>query len=473
MQEKEFMTEKNDLQHSKIFKDMREELELLKKKHTNPEQLDEFYKLYERFIKTKNTKIEWEDIEPPKGKLIDYKDLNECKEKSHDLLSKLVVLKLNGGLGTTMGCVGPKTAIKVREGENFIDLIVRQLKHLNVTYNCDVPLVLMNSFNTDVRTKKLTRHYDNIRTFNQSMFPRISAENFMPISDENQLYYPPGHGDLFYSIEKSGMLDELLKEGKKYLFVSNGDNLAATVDLKILEYFAENDLDFCMEVTKKTRADIKGGTLINYKNVLTLLEIAQVPSHKKSEFTSVRKFKIFNTNSLWINLESLKSVMKQNFELDIIQNKKVVNDEVVIQLETALGSSIKYFEKNCGIVVPRSRFLPIKTCSDLFLLQSNLYTELNGVLTMNKLRTAEKEPIVKLLGKNFNKVQEFENSFSGIPDIVDLDILTVSGNVTFGKNVVLRGIVIICASEGSQINIPDGAVLEDKILFGNLPITDV
>jgi UTP--glucose-1-phosphate uridylyltransferase len=60
----------------------------------------------------------------------------------------------------------------------------------------------------------------------------------------------------------------------------------------------------------------------------------------------------------------------------------------------------------------------------------------------------------------------------GIPDLVELDYLTVSGNVTFGRNVSLRGKVIIIANQGEQIDIPAGAVLENKIVSGNLRILD-
>lgn len=449
---------------------MRDELEKLKETHPNPAELDEFYGLYERFLRTRNDKIDWEKIEPPRGKLVQYAELEEPGDASR-LLSKLAVLKLNGGLGTTMGCTGPKSGIKIRENMNFIDIVVRQLEHLNGAHGCAVPLVLMNSFNTDERTRKLTRNYDSIRTFTQSMFPRISAENLMPI--DAQMYYPPGHGDVFYSLERSGMLDELLREGKEYLFVSNVDNLAATVDLRILRHFAEERLDFCMEVTEKTRADVKGGTLIHYEGMLALLEIAQVPAGKKSEFTSIKKFRIFNTNSAWISLRALKARAGQRMDLDIIQNRKTVGGEVVIQLETALGAAVKHFENNCGVVVPRSRFMPVKTCSDLFLLESNLYVEKNGALAVNERRVSAQQPTVKLLGENFATIDAYREAFAGIPDIADLDMLTVSGNVTFGKNVVLKGTVIVCAYEGCRINVPDGSVLEDKILAGSLSITDV
>lgn len=448
-----------------IIDAMQKELATLKATHPNEEDLDEFLKIYKIFIKTRSDKINWQKIEPPEGKLFQYDDLKDNAD-AQNLLSKLAVLKLNGGLGTTMGCDGPKSSIRIKNGMYFLDIVIRQLNHLNTKYDCDVPLVLMNSFNTEAKTRKMTKNYKNIKTFNQSMFPRISVENLLPI--ETEVFYPPGHGDIYYSMTKSGMLDELLKEGKEYLFVSNIDNLAATVDLKILNFIIEEKIDFCMEVTEKTRADIKGGTLVNYNKKLTLLEIAQVPGNKKTEFTSVRKFKIFNTNSAWIDLQALKK-MQDKMELDLIQNKKVVHGETVIQLETALGAAVKYFDNNCGIVVPRSRFLPVKTCSDLFLLESNLYTEKNGFLEINPARISKQQPIVKLIGANFQKIRDFENKFAEIPDIVNLDILTVVGNVTFGEGVVLEGTVIINATVGGEINIADGSVIEDKIICGSLP----
>ena len=59
---------------------------------------------------------------------------------------------------------------------------------------------------------------------------------------------PPGHGDIYPSLLGSNFLDSLLKEGIKYLFVSNSDNLGATLDLDLLAYFAGSGKSFLMEV---------------------------------------------------------------------------------------------------------------------------------------------------------------------------------------------------------------------------------
>lgn len=62
---------------------------------------------------------------------------------------------------------------------------------------------------------------------------------------------PPGHGDVYPSLLGSGFLDRLLSKGIKYLFVSNSDNLGATLDVDLLAYFAKTDKAFLMEVCRQ------------------------------------------------------------------------------------------------------------------------------------------------------------------------------------------------------------------------------
>ncbi|GFX71630.1 UTP--glucose-1-phosphate uridylyltransferase [Trichonephila clavipes] len=144
----------------------------------------------------------------------------------------------------------------------------------------------------------------------------------------------------------------------------------------------------------------------------------------------------------------------------------------VIQLETAAGAAMKDFNGAIGIIVPRSRFLPVKKTSDLLLVKSNLYSMQNGYLVMSPLRAFPTVPLVKLGDNHFAKVQEFLRRFASIPDMLELDHLTVSGDVTFGRNVSLKGTVIIIANHGDRIDIPPGSILENKIVSGNLRILD-
>jgi len=208
-------------------------------------------------------------------KIVSYKNISLNQKNNatiRNCLNKLVVIKLNGGLGTSMGCKGPKSTISVRDDLTFLDLIIRQLENINLTYGANVPLVLMNSFNTDDETKKLINKYNHIKvkiyTFNQSRYPRVDKETLLPIAktlsnnSDLEAWYPPGHGDIYESLHNSGLLKMFIDEGKEYMFVSNSDNLGATVDLNILDFLLnppnENKSpEFVMEVTDKTRADVK------------------------------------------------------------------------------------------------------------------------------------------------------------------------------------------------------------------------
>ncbi|NWS97911.1 UGPA uridylyltransferase, partial [Mionectes macconnelli] len=458
--------------------------------HTKKD-LEGFKKLFHRFLQEKGPSVDWGKIQrPPEDSIQPYEKIKArgLPDNIASVLNKLVVVKLNGGLGTSMGCKGPKSLIGVRNENTFLDLTVQQIEHLNKSYNTDVPLVLMNSFNTDDDTKKILQKYSHSRvkiyTFNQSRYPRINKETLLPIakdvsySGENtECWYPPGHGDIYASFYNSGLLDNLIAEGKEYIFVSNIDNLGATVDLYILNHLMNppngKRCEFVMEVTNKTRADVKGGTLTQYENKLRLVEIAQVPKAHVDEFKSVSKFKIFNTNNLWIALSAIKRLQEKNaIDMEIIVNPKTLDGGLnVIQLETAVGAAIKSFENSLGINVPRSRFLPVKTTSDLLLVMSNLYSLNAGSLTMSEKREFPTVPLVKL-GSSFTKVQDYLRRFESIPDMLELDHLTVSGDVTFGKNVSLKGTVIIIANHGDRIDIPAGALLENKIVSGNLRILD-
>ncbi|KAL3217975.1 hypothetical protein MRX96_031890 [Rhipicephalus microplus] len=283
-----------------------------------------------------------------------------------------------------------KSVIPVRNDLTFLDMTVQQIEYLNKTYNANMPLVLMNSFNTDDDTSKVLRKYKGFKvkiyTFLQSRYPRINKETLMPIVTSMSMpcdegFYPPGHGDFYASFCQSGLMDHFLTEGREYCFISNIDNLGATVDLNILKMLLSTSgsqaPDFVMEVTDKTRADVKGGTLIQYENKLRLLEIAQVPKEHVDEFKSVKKFNqvehsfshvllyvlhagIFNTNNLWMKLSSIGQLVETGgIDMEVIVNNKTLDSGInIIQLETAAGAAMKDFQNAIGINVPRSRFPP-------------------------------------------------------------------------------------------------------------------
>jgi len=213
--------------------------------------------------------------------------------------------------------------------------------------------------------------------------------------------------------------------------------------------------------------------LVGCERGVKLLELAQVPKENVGEFKSIGKFKIFNTNNLWVRLDALeKKLAKNELNMDIIPNVKKVGEQPVLQLEQAAGAAIGCFAKSIGINVPRRRFLPVKGTADLLMLQSNLYTlGTDGSLTMSPARPYTTSPIITL-GPCMQKVGEYNDHIGSSVNILELDRLTVFGNVKVGRNVTLKGTVIIVAPS-DEIVIPDNTELENKIVTATGVFKDI
>jgi UTP--glucose-1-phosphate uridylyltransferase len=399
-------------------------------------QCEQFLQMLEH-VQDKSSKVKgWSSIHSPDD-LVGYDSL---EEPSFNNYSRLVIGKLNGGLGTSMGCTGPKSLIKVRGEKTFMDLIVEQVSQLNAKWNKDIPLLLMNSFYTDKETAAFLDSCEvPVISFKQNMFPRIDAESFLPLNPDEYGWYPPGHGDFYTCMEQQGILRRLIEQGKDILFMSNADNLGAVADSKILDHMIEKKIPFLIEVTPKTPADVKGGTLYEQEGRLKLLEIAQVPDEYIDEFCSKKKFSVFNTNNIWINLVNLEEKMQEGpLNLNVIVNRKTIQGKPVVQLETAIGSALDCFAGAVGLCVLRDRFMPVKKTEDLLLAQSNIFNLNDGSLVRNKERKISSLPIITFRD-TLQQVDAFQNCFSTIPDLLELESLDIAGQVRFEGIAFLKG----------------------------------
>lgn len=406
-------------------------------------QREQFEQMLKQF-RDRPSKIEdWSSIRSPNNSMqVDYRSLDDSSNCGENF-SRLVIGKLNGGLGTSMGCSGPKSLIKVRGEKSFLEMIFQQIGELNSNWNSDIPLLLMNSFYTDNEIRKFIHNCDiSITSFKQNMFPRLHAETLQPLTPEEfgeLAWYPPGHGDFYSCLEQQGILRSLIERGKDILFVSNADNLGAVADPKILNHMIKKKIPFLIEVTPKTPADVKGGTLYEQEGKLRLLEIAQVPKEHIDDFCSQEKFSVFNTNNIWINLIALEERLSEGpLNLNVIANKKLISEKPVLQLETAIGSALDCFDGAVGLCVPRDRFLPVKKTEDLLLVRSNIFDVEGGKLIRNTQRKNLDLPSIKF-GSPLNLVDEFEKCFSIIPDLLELESLEVSGQVKFAGMAILKG----------------------------------
>jgi UDP-N-acetylglucosamine pyrophosphorylase len=401
------------------------------------------------------------------------------------LLQQLAVIKLNGGLGTSMGLDRAKSLIRVKGEDTFLDFIAKQILHLRHKGGSGPAFYLMNSFATrEDSLRHLARYADlpddeKQLDFLQNKVPKLDPATLVPVEwpgDPELEWCPPGHGDIYPALVGSGLMRLLLRRGIKYLFVSNADNLGATVDLRLAAYFAESNLSFLMEVAERTEADKKGGHLARRRSDgrFILRESVQCSKEDASLFQDVDRHRFFNTNNLWIQLEHLESELNKSggaLNLPLIKNQKNVDPRdpqspVVLQLESAMGAAIECFKASGAIVVPRTRFSPVKTTSDLLALRSDAYcVRKDFSLALAESRRGE-PPLITLDASHYKLIADFEKHFTGgSPSLIECESMKVDGNIDFAPGVVCRGRLEFFNPGPEPKRVPEGTFWDQRIEF--------
>ena len=434
-----------------------------------------FASAYERLVGGESAMLPSAELEPA-GEVDRLEDLPDADAGA--VLDRVAVIKLNGGLATSMGLRSPKALVEAREGHSFLDLIIGQTLVLRVRYGVRLPLILMDSQATREETLRALESHPELDVglrldFLQSMVPKLDAEKLEPISwpSERSLEWnPPGHGDVYSALRGSGLLDQLLDEGYRYAMISNADNLGATTDARIPAHMERSEISFLMEVVLGTEADRKGGHIARRRSdgQLVLRETAQTPPDDEESFRDYRRWRYYNTNSLWFDLRVLKERLDETrgvLELPLIVNRKTVDPRdsdspAVVQLESAMGAAIGSFKGAQLLRVPRTRFAPVKTTDDLLVLRSDVYTLSEQDLVVAPIpERAENLPYVELDSKYYKLLDDFERRFpDGPPSLREAERLIVHGDVTFARDVRVRGAVELEAPEPMQIDA--GATLE-------------
>ncbi len=382
-------------------------------------------------------------------------DVEIDEASAAEAIRKTVLIKLNGGLGTSMGMAKAKSLLPVRDGKSFLDLIVDQVRAARARYHAPLPVLFMNSFNTREDTLAALAAHDDLAVeglpldFLQSQEPKLRADDLTPVewpADPRLEWCPPGHGDLYPSLLSTGVLQALVDAGFRYASVSNSDNLGAGPDATLAGWFAQSGAPYAAEVCRRTAMDRKGGHLAirRQDGQLILRDTAQTAAEEMDYFTDEHRHPFFHCNNLWFDLEALLRVLTQRqgvLKLPLIRNAKTVDPKdssspEVIQIESAMGAAVEVFEGAQAICVPRRRFLPVKTTNELLLLRSDAYDVTDdGDLQL----TIESAPVVEL-GSAFKKIGDFEERFpAGVPSLKEAKRLRVDGDWTFGADVVVVG----------------------------------
>lgn len=443
--------------------------------HIEPAIIQTFLYYYDQLTANTTAMISEQEIEPvAASELLQAQMLSEYEAAGRDAACRFVRIVLNGGLGTSMGLTGPKSLLKAKNGKSFLEIILVQAAAENGF------LCLMNSFRTHRDTlSELERIQSSVSPmlFLQNKYPKIFQSDFSPgvFPEQPELEWnPPGHGDVYISLHTSGLLRKLLGQGIRYALISNSDNLGASLDMSLLGYFAVKNLPFMMEVAQRLPSDAKGGHLARARTGgLILRESAQCPPGDENAFQNIERHRYFNTNNVWVNLQQLQMVIEREgmVKLPMILNPKTIDPRdggspKVYQVETAMGAAISLFEGSTAVVVPRSRFCPVKTTNELLALRSDRFILEAGGRLRPSPRVKTDRVQIQLDPDFYKKIDDFSRRFSnGAPSLLGCNSLTVSGDVTFESNVTINGSVTITNTRKAPAVISEGSLIEKNISF--------
>ncbi|MGM0386291.1 MAG: UTP--glucose-1-phosphate uridylyltransferase [Actinomycetota bacterium] len=401
-------------------------------------------------------------------------DVEFDEAAAREALDATVMLKLNGGLGTSMGMDKAKSLLEVRDGKTFLDIAVQQVLAARERWGVRLPMLLLDSFNTREDTLAALAAYPDLAVEGlpldmlQSQEPKLRVDDLTPVevpSDPRLEWCPPGHGDLYPTLLDSGILDQFIERGFRYANVSNSDNLGAAPNAALAAWFAASGAPYAAEVCVRTAMDRKGGHLAVRKSDgrLILRDTAQTAPEEMHFFTDEFHHPYFHTNNLWFDLVALRNLLRSRrgvLGLPLIRNVKNADPTdpstpEVYQIETAMGAAVEVFEGAKAIAVPRGRFLPVKTTNELLLLRSDVYEVApDGTIAM----VTESSPVVSL-GSFHKKIGDFEARFpGGAPSLKEARRLSVEGDWTFGSGVRVVGDVEL-EDTGQPELVPDGTVL--------------
>ena len=397
-------------------------------------------------------------------------------DKAVKAFGKTAFLKLNGGLGTSMGLECAKSLLPVRRHKakqmRFLDIIVGQVLTARTRLGVELPLTFMNSFRTSGDTMRVLSHK---RKFHQEgvpmeivqhVEPKIDLATGCPVefpANPDLEWCPPGHGDLFSTIWESGLLDRLRERGFEYLFVSNSDNLGARPSRTLAQHFENTGAPVMVEVAVRTPADRKGGHLVRDRRTgrLVLREMTQVHPDDRKAAQDIDRHPYFNTNSIWFRIDALYDLLSRYdgvLPLPVIRNYKTVDptdpsSAKVVQLETAMGAAVALFDGAICVQVDRMRFLPVKTTDDLFIMRSDRF----HLTDSYEMEDGNYQfPRVELDPRYYRNINDFNERFPySVPSLAAANSVTIHGDWTFGQNVIMFADAVL-EDRGEPSYVPNG-----------------
>ena len=321
-------------------------------------------------------------------------DVEVSDEDAAAAIRTTAVIKLNGGLGTSMGMDRAKSLLCVRRGLSFLDIIARQVLHLRSEYDATAAADLHEQL------PHLGRHHGRAGALRgpaastgcrwsscRTRSPSSWSKDLAPVSypkDPDLEWCPPGHGDLYTALRGTGLLDRLIDAGYERVFVSNSDNLGAVPGRPGRRLVRRRPV----RRSRSRRCGVRRPTARAATSPAARSTAGSCCARPRRRSTRTRealadldRHRFCSTNNLWFDLRAMQRELDRRggiLGLPLIRNVKNVDpadpkSAEVIQIETAMGAAIEVFDGARTIEVGRDRFVPVKTTNDLLVLRSDVY----------------------------------------------------------------------------------------------------
>lgn len=265
---------------------------------------------------------------------------------------------LAGGMATRFGGV-VKSVVPVAAGKSFLCVKAADVRALG----SDVPIFVMTSAATHDRIVLQVQEEElsGVECFPQFASLRLTPMGELFLEAGKPSWYATGHGDLTFALRASGVLAQFRAAGGKVLYMSNVDNIAATLDPAVIGAHLASGAALTAEVVRKEPGD-RGGAPARVDGHPQIVEAFRFPASFDQD-----SLPLFNTNSFVFNADAID----RDFDLTFFRVEKKVNDQPAIQFERLVGELTAFLPSHF-LEVPRARFLPVKDPEELALRQPDI-----------------------------------------------------------------------------------------------------